>query len=272
MENLIWIKDINAPELDVYARLTEAQLKNKQQPDKGLFIAEGVKVTEIALAAGLSPISFLVEERHIEGKARDILLSRPDVPVYTANSELLKSLTGYELTRGFLCAMRRPEPAIISEICKTACRLAIVENVVDASNLGAIFRNAAALGMDAVLLSPSCCDPLYRKAVRTSMGTVFQIPWARIDCPWPGVGMNIIKGHGFKTAALALRDDALSIEDERLSEIDKLALILGTEGSGLGNDTIDMSDYSVYIPMSSGVDSLNVAAAAAVAFWQLRKR
>lgn len=272
MLNLIMIDDIKAAELDVYARLTEAQLKNRQQPNKGLFIAEGLKVTEIAMAAGLEPVSFLIEERHIEGKAKNLLENVPKIPIYTAGSDVLKSLTGYELTRGFLCAMRRPKPALVSEICKNASRLVIVENVVDASNLGAIFRNAAALGMDGILLSPSCCDPLYRKAVRTSMGTVFQIPWARIDCPWPSVGMNIVKGHGFKTAALALRNDALSIDDRLLSTEEKLAVILGTEGSGLCDETISMSDYSVYIPMSNEVDSLNVAAAAAVAFWQLRKR
>lgn len=272
MGNVIRISDINAPELNVYARLTQAQLKNRQNPDKGLFIAEGIKVIEAALESGVEPVSFLIEERHIEGKARALVLSHPDVPVYTAESSVLEKLTGYELTRGVLCAMRRPRPMQISEVCREASRIAIVEDVVDASNLGAIFRCAAALGMDAVLLSPSCCDPLYRKAVRTSMGTVFRIPWARIDCPWPSVGMNIIKGYGFKTAALALRDNAIDIESRELYESEKLAIILGTEGNGLCNDTIEKSDCSVYIPMQSGVDSLNVAAAAAVAFWQLRKR
>ena len=272
MENVIRISDINAPELDVYARLTQAQLKNRQNPDKGLFIAEGIKVIEAALSAGVEPVSFLIEERHIEGKARALVLSHPDVPVYTAESTVLEKLTGYELTRGVLCAMRRPKPLPIDEICRSSSRIAIVEDIVDASNLGAIFRCAAALGMDALLLSPSCCDPLYRKAVRTSMGTVFQIPWARIDCPWPSVAMNILKGRGFKTAALALRNNALDIEAEELAQADRLAVILGTEGSGLCDETIEQSDYCVYIPMQSGVDSLNVAAAAAVAFWQLRKR
>ena len=256
----------------MYARLTQAQLKSRQQPDKGLFIAEGTKVIELALAAGVQPVSFLVEERHIEGKAKHIIEPYPHIPVYTAPGEVLKELTGYELTRGVLCAMRRPDCTGLSDICGRASRLAIVEDVVDASNLGAIFRNAAALGMDGIILSPSCCDPLYRKAVRTSMGTVFQIPWTRLNCPWPSVGMNIIKGYGFTTAALALRENALSIEDEALADADKLALILGTEGSGLCSETIEMSDKCVYIPMSAGVDSLNVAAAAAVAFWQLRKR
>lgn len=272
MDNVIRISNINAPELDIYARLTQAQLKNRQNPDKGLFIAEGIKVIEAALSAGVEPVSFLIEERHIEGKARELVLAHPNVPVFTANSTVLESLTGYELTRGVLCAMKRPKPQAISEICRGASRIAIVEDVVDASNLGAIFRCAAALGFHALLLSPSCCDPLYRKAVRTSMGTVFQIPWARIDCPWPSVAMNLIKGYGFKTAAMALRQDALNIEAEELAETEKLAVILGTEGKGLCDETIEKSDYCVYIPMQSGVDSLNVAAAAAVAFWQLRKK
>ena len=272
MGNKIRIDDINAPELDVYARLTQAQLRSRQNPDGGLFIAEGTKVIELAIAAGVKPRSFLVEERHIKGKAKHILELYPDIPVYTADSTVLKSLTGYELTRGVLCAMQRPESAELNHICANASRLAIVEDVVDASNLGAIFRNAAALGMDGIILSPSCCDPLYRKAVRTSMGTVFQIPWTRLSCPWPSVGMNIIKGYGFTTAALALKEDAQSIEDESLANIEKLAVILGTEGSGLCKETIEMSDKCVYIPMSAGVDSLNVAAAAALAFWQLRKR
>lgn len=272
MDNVIRINDINAAELDVYARLTQAQLKNRQNPDKGLFIAEGMKVIEAALAAGVEPISLLVESRHIEGKAKALIASHPEVPVYTAEASVLKNLTGYELTRGVLCAMRRPQPLSINEICRDAKRIAVIEDVVDASNLGAIFRCAAALGMEAVLLSPSCCDPLYRKAVRTSMGTVFQIPWARIDCPWPSVGMNIIKGYGFRTAALALREDALDIESRELANAERLAIILGTEGNGLCQETIELSDYSVYIPMQNGVNSLNVAAAAAVAFWQLRKR
>ena len=270
--NVVRIDDINSPELDVYARLTQAQLRSRQNPDRGLFIAEGTKVIELAIAAGVKPVSFLVEERHIDGKARHILELHPDIPVYTSDSAVLKNLTGYELTRGVLCAMQRPASTELGDICTRASRLAIVEDVGDASNLGAIFRNAAALGMDGIILSPSCCDPLYRKAVRTSMGTVFQIPWTRLSCPWPSTGMNIIKGYGFTTAALALKEDALSIEDPSLADIDKLAVILGTEGSGLCNETIELSDKCVYIPMSAGVDSLNVAAAAAVAFWQLRKR
>lgn len=272
MDKLIRLDDINAPELDVYARLTQAQLKSRQHPEKGLFIAEGTKVIELALAAGIKPVSFLVEERHVEGKAKYLLEAHPDVPIYTAESSVLKMLTGYELTRGVLCAMHRPQGTGLTDICASASRLAIIEDVVDASNLGAIFRCAAALGMDGIILSPSCCDPLYRKAVRTSMGTVFQIPWTRLSCPWPTVGMSVIKDYGFTTAALALKETALSIEDTALANLDKLAVILGTEGSGLCDETIELSDKCVYIPMSGGVDSLNVAAAAAVAFWQLRKR
>jgi len=271
MNNIIKIEDIKAPELDVYARLTQAQLRNKQKPDKGIFIAEGTKVIEAALRAGVKPQSFLIEERHIEGKAKELISLCPDVPVYTADNDTLKCLTGYELTRGVLSAMFRPQAQSMDEICKAASRIAVIEDIVDASNLGAVFRNAAALGIDAVLLSPSCCDPLYRKAVRTSMGTVFQIPWARITCPWPGVGINILKGMGFKTAALALKEDSLPIDSKALAVEEKLAIILGTEGNGLRDETLEQSDYTVYIPMYNGVDSLNVAAAAAIAFWELRK-
>lgn len=272
MANIIKIDSILAPELDIYARLTQAQLKNKAHPQQGLFIAEGLKVIEIALSRGLEPVSFLIEERHIEGKAAALLETLADVPVYTAGEAVLEKLTGYRLTRGVLCAMKRPEDLSAEAVCCKAKRLAIVEDVVDASNLGAIFRCAAALGMDGLLLSPGCCDPLYRKAVRTSMGTVFQLPWARFTGQWPEDGMGMLRRSGFSTAALALDADAVSIDCQELSKAERLAVILGTEGSGLKAATIEMSDFTVYIPMENGVDSLNVAAAAAIAFWQLRKK
>lgn len=272
MAEILEIRDIAAPELDVYARLTQAQLKNRQNPDRGLFIAEGTKVIEIALKNNIEPVSFLVEKRHIDGKAKEILAACPNIPVYSAGQEVLKALTGYELTRGVLCAMKRPEPQSPEDVCMGVKRIAVLENIVDASNLGAIFRNAAALGVGGIMLSPSCCDPLYRKAVRTSMGTVFQIPWCRFYGTWPDEGISMLKSFGFKTAALALNRNAISIDDGELEKNDKLAVILGTEGSGLDTKTIGASDYSVYIPMHSGVDSLNVAAAAAIAFWQLRSK
>ncbi|MBQ3211763.1 MAG: RNA methyltransferase [Oscillospiraceae bacterium] len=270
MAEIIEIKDISAPELDVYARLTQAQLKNRQNPEKGMFIAEGTKVIEIALKNNIEPLSLLVEKKHIEGKANKLIRCCPDIPVYTAERDVLEKLTGFELTRGVLCAMRRPHEKKPEEICRSARRLAVLENIVDASNLGAIFRNAAALGIDGIILSPSCCDPLYRKAVRTSMGTVFQLPWCRFSGCWPDDGIAFLRKLGFKTAALALDAQAISLDNPILSGIEKLAVILGTEGSGLDSKTINACDYSVYIPMYSGVDSLNVASAAAVAFWQLR--
>lgn len=270
MAEIIEIKDISAPELDVYARLTQAQLKNRQQAEKGIFIAEGTKVIEIALQNNIKPLSFLIEKRHITGKAKGIISSYPTVPIYTAEQDILKSLTGYELTRGVLCAMQRPAAKKAEEICADAKRLAVLENIVDASNLGAIFRSAAALGIGGIILSPSCCDPLYRKAVRTSMGTVFQIPWCRFEGSWPEAGISFLKEQGFTSAALALNEKAMSIDDARLAQLDKLALILGTEGNGLSINTIEACDHSIYIPMHHGVDSLNVAAAAAIAFWQLK--
>jgi len=272
MAKIYEINDIAAPELDVYARLTQAQLKNRQSPERGIFIAEGTKVIEIALKNNIKPLSFLIERKHIEGKAKEIINSCPDIPIYTAEQDVLKSLTGYELTRGVLCAMKRPSPRTAEEVCRGSRRIAVLENIVDASNLGAIFRNAAALGVDGLMLSPSCCDPLYRKAVRTSMGTVFQIPWCRFEGAWPEEGLGMLKSCGFKTASLALNRDAVSIDDGKLANCEKLAVILGTEGNGLDTKTIAASDYNVYIPMHSGVDSLNVAAAAAIAFWQLRAK
>ena len=275
MPNIIEISDINLPELDAYARLTESQLRSRKDPEKGIFIAEGLTVINHALDAGLIPLSFLVERRHIDGKARETLKRCPEVPVYTAESSILASLTGFELTRGVLCAMKRPVLKDIGRIIAGANRIAVLENIVDPTNVGAIFRCAAALGIDAILLSPSCCDPLNRRSVRVSMGTVFQVPWTRIPGEadaWPHPGMEKIQALGFKTAALALSKNAISIEDASLCAEEKLAVLLGSEGNGLSSATIDACDYNVIIPMSHGVDSLNVAAAAAVAFWQLRKR
>ena len=271
MAKIIELKTLDAPELDVYARLTQAQLRNRLEPEKGLFIAESPKVISTALDAGLEPVSFLMEARHMEGDAACLLQKCPDVPVYTAPREVLAELTGYTLTRGVLCAMRRPAPKKPADVLKNARRAAVLEGVVDATNIGAIFRSAAALGMDAVLLSPTCCDPLTRRAVRVSMGTVFQIPWATFDL-WPQGGMELLKKEGFQTCAMALRDDSISLGDERLTKIDRLAIVLGAEGDGLAGSTIAACDYTVRIPMGHGVDSLNVAAASAVAFWELRAR
>ena len=271
MANIITLTSLDAPELDVYARLTQAQLRNRLEPEKGLFIAESPKVIGTALDTGLEPVSFLMEQRHITGDAASLLARFPDVPVYTASRELLSSLTGYTLTRGVLCAMRRPAPKSPTEVIAGAKRIAVLESVVDATNIGAIFRSAAALGMDAVLLSPTCCDPLTRRAVRVSMGTVFQLPWATFDT-WPAGGMEILRGAGFATCAMALRDDSLALGDERLNSLPKLAIVLGAEGDGLANGTIAACDYTVRIPMAHGVDSLNVAAASAVAFWELRAK
>lgn len=268
MANIITLTSLDAPELDVYARLTQAQLRNRLEPEKGLFIAESPKVIGTALDTGLEPVSFLMEQRHITGDAASLLARFPDVPVYTAERELLARLTGYTLTRGVLCAMRRPAPKSPTEVIAGAKRIAVLEGVVDATNIGAIFRSAAALGMDAVLLSPTCCDPLTRRAVRVSMGTVFQLPWATFDT-WPAGGMEILRGAGFATCAMALRDDSLALGDERLNSLPKLAIVLGAEGDGLANGTIAACDYTVRIPMAHGVDSLNVAAASAVAFYQL---
>lgn len=273
MSNIIEITDFSAPELDVFARLTEAQLRNKLEPEKGIFIAESPKVIEIALRAGYEPISFLMERKHIEGQAAGIIANCGDIPLYTADRDLLTRLTGYELTRGILCAMRRPKLPTVEELCTGARRIAVLEGIVDPTNIGAIFRSAAALGMDAVLVTPTCGDPLYRRAARVSMGTVFQIPWTRIGethTQWPKEGMARLKALGFKTAAMALSDDSVSIEDPVLQQEEKLAIILGTEGDGLAASTIANCDYTVRIPMAHHVDSLNVAAASAVAFWQLR--
>ena len=271
MPHIIEVTDLAAPELDVYARLTEAQLRNRLEPDKGVFIAESPKVIATALDAGYEPRSLLMERRHIEGDAQPILSRCGGIPVYTAERETLARLTGFELTRGVLCAMRRPRLPSVEEVCARARRVAVLEGIVDHTNVGAIFRSAAALGIDAVLVTPTCCDPFYRRAVRVSMGTVFQLPWATFDT-WPAGGMEILRGAGFATCAMALRDDSLALGDERLNSLPKLAIVLGAEGDGLANGTIAACDHTVRIPMAHGVDSLNVAAASAVAFWQLRAK
>ncbi|MGN1416325.1 MAG: TrmH family RNA methyltransferase [Oscillospiraceae bacterium] len=274
MAEIIHITDFNAPELDAYARLTEAQLRNRLEPEKGIFIAESPKVINLALNVGYEPVSMLTIQRHIDGQAGELIEKCGDIPVYTADSELLEQLTGFRLTRGVLCAMRRPKLAEAEEICKNAARIAVLENIADSTNVGAIFRSAAALGVDAVLVTPSCCDPLCRRAVRVSMGTVFQIPWTYIGSEptqWPEEGIGRLHGMGFKTAAMALSDNSVSIDDPVLHSEEKLAVVLGTEGDGLSEKTIAACDYTVRIPMQHNVDSLNVAAASAVAFWELRR-
>ena len=275
MPNIIEITDFHAPELDPYARLTQNQLRNRLEPEKGIFIAESPKVIDRALDAGYKPVSLLMERKQITGPAAGILSRCGDAPVYTADREMLAELTGFELTRGVLCAFRRPAPCPVEELCKNARRVAVLEGIVDSTNVGAIFRSAAALNMDAVLINPSCCDPLCRRAVRVSMGTVFQVPWGQLGetpADWPEKGMDILHALGFKTAAMALSDRSVSIDDEQLAKEPKLAIVLGTEGDGLAADTIASCDYTVKIPMSHGVDSLNVAAASAVAFWQLGRQ
>ena len=275
MPNIIEITDYHAPELDPYARLTQNQLRNRLEPEKGIFIAESPKVIDRALDAGYKPVSLLMERKQITGPAAGILSRCGDAPVYTADREMLAELTGFELTRGVLCAFRRPAPCPVEELCKNARRVAVLEGIVDSTNVGAIFRSAAALNMDAVLINPSCCDPLCRRAVRVSMGTVFQVPWGQLGetpADWPEKGMDILHSLGFKTAAMALSDRSVSIDDEQLAKEPKLAIVLGTEGDGLAAGTIASCDYTVKIPMSHGVDSLNVAAASAVAFWQLGRQ
>ena len=275
MPNIIEITDFHAPELDPYARLTQNQLRNRLEPEKGIFIAESPKVVDRALDAGYKPVSLLMERKQITGPAAGILSRCGDAPVYTADREMLAELTGFELTRGVLCAFHRPAPRPVEELCKNARRVAVLEGIVDSTNVGAIFRSAAALNMDAVLINPSCCDPLCRRAVRVSMGTVFQVPWGQLGetpADWPEKGMDILHSLGFKTAAMALSDRSVSIDDEQLAKEPKLAIVLGTEGDGLAAGTIASCDYTVKIPMSHGVDSLNVAAASAVAFWQLGRQ
>ncbi len=290
MNNIIEITDFNAPELDIYARLTENQLLNRHEPEEGIFIAESPKVIERALDSGCKPISILMEKKHIETQGKDILERCGDIPVYTAEFDILTQLTGFKLTRGMLCAMRRPILPSIEDVCKDKKRIVILESVMNPTNVGAIFRSAAALNMDAILLTTGCSNPLYRRAIRVSMGTVFQIPWTFIENeddtsyyyadesnPYTCIHnenttpnyINVIKSLGFKTAAMALDDNAVSIDNPKLMSEEKLAIILGTEGDGLATSTIADCDYTVKIPMAHGVDSLNVAAASAVAFWQL---
>lgn len=273
--NIIKISDFDAPELDIYARMTEGQLLNRHEPHNGIFIAESPKVVERALDAGCIPISILVEDKHIEGEAKGIIERCKNIPIYTAPFDVLTKLTGFQLTRGVLCAMHRPPLLSLEQVCSDAKRIAILHDVMNPTNVGAIFRSAAALGIDAVLLTPHCSNPLYRRAIRVSMGTVFQIPWGyiysdEIDSDTSSADyIHLLKSMGFKTVAMALLDDSLDIDNPKLMAEDKLAIILGNEGDGLPTETINNCDYTVCIPMAHGVDSLNVAAASAVAFWQL---
>lgn len=282
MKNIIEITDLHAPELDIYARFSEVQLLHINEPGQGIFIAESPKVIERALDAGYSPISVLVERKHIAGQAQDVIARCGEIPVYTADFDILTQLTGFQLTRGMLCAMQRRSLPAVEEVCADARRIAVLENVMNPTNVGAIFRSAAALNMDAVLLTPSCSNPLYRRAARVSMGTVFQIPWTYVEnkaikqsydeqatCSQAQSWIECLKNLGFKTAAMALNDDSVSIDNPKLMAEEKLAIVLGTEGDGLDPETISDCDYTVRIPMSHHVDSLNVAAASAVAFWQL---
>ncbi len=278
MANIIEITDFNAPELNIYARLTEGQLLNRHEPEKGIFIAESPKVIERALDFGCEPISLLLEKAHIEGQARDIIKRCGNIPVYTAEFDILTQLTGFKLTRGALCAMRRPKPLSVYEVCSNSRRIAVLENVMNPTNVGAIFRSAAALGIDGILLTPGSSNPLYRRAIRVSMGTVFQIPWTFLGSEstdantiWPEKGIATLREQGFKIVAMALDDNSISISDQVLKEQNMLAIVLGTEGEGLASCTIEDCDYTVKIPMYHGVDSLNVAAASAVAFWELCK-
>ena len=275
MSRIIEILCLSDEALAPYVRLTEAQLKNRLHPEDGLFIAESPVVIGYALDAGYEPVSFLMERRHVAGKAAALLSRCPDAPVYTADADVLQELTGYPLTRGVLCAMRRRPLPAVEDVLRNARRVAVLEGIVDTTNIGAIFRSAAALGMDAVLLTPTACDPLNRRAVRVSMGTVFQVPWTFIGesaAEWPERGLERLRGLSFSTCALALTDESVSIDDPVLARQERLALVLGTEGDGLARQTVAACDFTARIPMAHGVDSLNVAAAGAVAFWQLAKR
>ena len=274
MIRMIEITDFHAPELDIFARKTEAQLLNKDHPEEGMFIAESPKVIERALNAGYTPVAVLVEKKQIEGEAASVLARCDEIPVYTAEFEVLAQLTGFKLTRGMLCAMRRRGLPEVEKVCQNAKKVAVLENVMNPTNVGAIFRSAAALNMDAVLLTGGCSNPLYRRASRVSMGTVFQIPWTFMDSQmsWPEPAVGRLHEMGFKIAAMALDDNSVSIDDPQLVHEEKLAIVLGTEGDGLAANTIADCDYTVKIPMYHGVDSLNVAAASAVAFWEMRRR
>lgn len=271
MAHIVEITDLKAPELEPYAQLTHAQLRSRRDPAQGILIAESEKVISCALDAGCQPLSLLMERRHLRAFAEQLEGRCGDVPVYTADREVLAGLTGYALTRGMLCAMRRPTLPSVEEVCRNSRRLAVLENITDASNVGAVFRSAAALGMDAVLVTPTCCDPFYRRAIRVSMGTVFQIPWTWLG-EWPRPGLSQLRELGFCTVAMALGGHSILIDDPALAGREKLAILLGSEGDGLSADTIALCDYTARIPMSHGVDSLNVAAAGAVIFWQLRPR
>lgn len=281
--NIIEITDISSPELDVFARLTGAQLRNKLDPERGIFIAESPTVIEVALNSGCIPVSLLTEKRLINGAVENIIdrLSKypsenlGGIPIYTAERDVLEKIVGFELTRGALCAMRRPPRPSVEEICKNAERIAILEAVTDSTNIGALIRSAAALNIDALLITPTCCDPLCRRAVRVSMGTVFQIPWTRIgesEAEWRRDGIQKLRDMGFLTCAMALSDKSVGIDDEKIRNSQRVALVLGTEGTGLSAETIAACDLTVRIPMSHGVDSLNVAAAGAIAFWEIGKR
>lgn len=265
MGSVIEITSLEQPEVQVFSKLTEAQLRNRLNVEQGMFIAESPKVIRVALSAGYEPTALLCERKHISGDAADIVARCQDIPVYTGERELLSQLTGYTLTRGVLCAMRRPQPKTVAEVCRDARRIVVIDGVVDTTNIGAIFRSAAALGIDAVLLTPTSCDPLNRRAVRVSMGSVFLVPWTWLDT------YSTLHDLGFKTAAMALTDDSISLDDPRLKAEERLAIIMGTEGDGLPQQTIAEADYVVRIPMKHQVDSLNVAAAAAVAFWELTR-
>lgn len=272
--SIIKITNLNDPQLDIYARLSEGQLLHLYEPEEGIFIAESPMVIQTALNAGYEPLSFLVEDQHIHTKANDILEQYPDLPVYTGSYEVLKQLTGFALTRGMLCAMRRHALPSLEDICSDSKRIVILENVMNPTNVGAIFRSAAALNMDGILLTKGCSDPLYRRSVRVSMGTVFQIPWTFVDsnASWPQNIIKRLKKLGYRTVAMALTEQSVSIDDKQLLSEEKLAIILGTEGNGLCKETISSCDYTAKIPMAHGVDSLNVAAASAVAFWQLSRK
>lgn len=271
MARLIELTDLEQPGAEVYSRLTEAQLRARREAEKGLFIAESARVIEYALDAGYEPVSFLMERRQLAPQGKPLLERCGDAPVYVGERELLTALTGYALTRGVLCALRRPPLPAVETVCAGARRIAVLENITDAANVGALFRSAAALGMDALLLTPACCDALCRRAMRVSMGAVFRLPWTRLDA-WPEAGLSQLRALGFQVAALALREDALPIDDPRLSGAARLALLLGTEGTGLDARTVSLCDWTARIPMARGMDSLNVAAAGAVAFWALAAR
>ena len=275
MSEIIRIEDFSDPRLDLFVRLTGAQLRSKFEPEKGVFIAESPTVIEVALDSGCEPVALLTDERLINGSVEKIIKRCDGVPIYAATREVLEQLTGFALTRGALCAMRRPAQPTLGELLEDAKTVAVLENIADSTNIGAIFRSAAALGVDAVLVTPDCCDPLCRRAVRVSMGTIFRVPWGVIgesQADWRENGVKLLQSHGFKTAAMALNENSVNIDDEALMKEEKVAVILGTEGTGLAKSTIENSDYTVMIPMQNEVDSLNVAAAGAIAFWQLVRR